>query len=234
LSGIGAETCGKALKDTVCAGIIVPMFDSTVSEDASTVLRELDNALDALGTLPLDSYSDSLSTAPEQRCGPRNSSAGRERRASPAYSLAWTTSTRARVLSRAGGCADGGCRGGVDGWTEGSPKPTSPHPTAPDSTSVCCVPSRSETARWARSTASCPNTCRWQCSSEQTSPHDAVPDGCCRCYGRRRRGAPRTSFTPARSAAVPRLLISHSNSLPRSSAATSHPGRAETITSVAR
>src|SRR5690348_9242353 len=34
------------------------MFGSTISEDAATVLRDLDNALDALGTLPLDSYSD--------------------------------------------------------------------------------------------------------------------------------------------------------------------------------
>ena len=35
------------------------MFDSTVSEDAGTVLHDLDNALDALSTLPLDTYSDS-------------------------------------------------------------------------------------------------------------------------------------------------------------------------------
>jgi hypothetical protein len=35
------------------------MFDSTVSEDAGTVLAELDTVLDRLATLPLDSYSDS-------------------------------------------------------------------------------------------------------------------------------------------------------------------------------
>jgi hypothetical protein len=34
------------------------MFDSTVSEDASIVLRDLDSALDRLGTLSLHSYSD--------------------------------------------------------------------------------------------------------------------------------------------------------------------------------
>lgn len=35
------------------------MFDDAVSEDAGTVLHDLDTALDALGTLPLDSYTDS-------------------------------------------------------------------------------------------------------------------------------------------------------------------------------
>jgi len=64
------------------------MFGSTVSEDADTVLHDLDNALNTLSTLPLHSYSDSEVLArdhrkwgsPRQR---RRSRRGRHRRARP-------------------------------------------------------------------------------------------------------------------------------------------------------